>query len=352
MDKILSKKIFLAGAERNILSFLKKTKLTPTEKENIFLKAKKEIRRFVHSVCLSEKGEKFFLKARIMKRREVLKQLKHEISVYKSLNKVSKNQKLNFLFPSILKSGKFRNIDWYLRNYREGKLAGEMMKDFGFRKNFLKNFPPKKMAEALISLQKIPAEILGLKLYKHGGWWYLQDFNYYKQTSLKFFLASPFNQNLLTKKEIKFAENILRNNKNFLDEKASFLTHGDLYPNNILLTPDREIVLLDWELMHLNNPSFDICFVWLLSKNDKKWQKDFFNLTVKNKGEEFEKLFRISLISLSIRFADAYWQGLKKRRHQGYPLSSLVKSPVFSYLKFSIKIFKSALFEPKKIYDE
>ncbi len=342
MREISNQKIFLAGAKENINRLFKKLNLRQTEREDIYLKAEKGGKRFAYSVCFDREEKKFFFKARIVKNREVLKQLKQEISVYRALKKVSQKRKLDFFFPSMGKAGKFQNIDWYLRNYQEGELAGEMMKGFGFKKSFLRKCPVPKIAKAIVSLEKIPAKSLGLRLEKHGGWWYWQDFKYYKNTFLKFFLPSPFNQGLLTKQELKATEIIFKKNKKFLDQKADVLTHGDFYPNNFLFTPVKKILILDWELLHLNNPAFDPCFVWLLAKNDRKWQKEFFSEMLKNKNREFKKCFRICLLSLNIRFASACWESLRQKKNKKSALSSL---------KFFLDNFKTALFEPEKFYE-
>ncbi|MDI6883212.1 MAG: phosphotransferase [Patescibacteria group bacterium] len=335
------------GIEKKIPQLFQELKINPIKKENILKKIKEGMGRFYNPICEDKKKRKYFLKVRIMKSKEVSRQLKHEIEVYQFLKKASEKFSLNFIFPSILKKGNFQNLDWYLRNFEEGKLAGDMMEDFGYKKFFLNNLSPEKFIKAILSLQKLPEIYLrDLKLFKHGGWWYSQDFKHYQRTLFKFFLKSPFNQNLLTKKEVEKAQEILEKNKKFLDEMSFYPSHGDLYPNNILITNNKKLLILDWELFHLNNQFFDLCFVWLLSHRNKDWQKKFFDLIIKNRPENFEWLFQLVLISLTSRFLGACWQALRKKK-KNYPFSLIIKSREFTLLKYFIKIFKLAILGPK-----
>lgn len=333
----------LKKVDKKIQKLFKKLKIEPLEKENILGKIKSGMGRFYYGTCQDKNGKKYFLKVRVMNSREVLRQFKAEVKVYQFLNNISKKYPLEFLFPSILKAGKFEGLDWYLRDFEEGKLAGEMRDDLGYKKFFLEKCSPQRVSKALFSLQKIPKESAkDLKLYIHGGWWYEQDFNHYKRTFLKFFLKSPFNQNLLQKEEILMASKKLKENYEFLDKTALFLTHGDFYPNNLLITNKGKLLILDWELLHLNNQCFDLCFAWLLSHRDKNWQKEFFNLITHHQSPEFKKLLPLILISLSTRFTNACWQKIRKMK-KVLPFDKVIKSREFATLKYYLNIFKKAV---------
>lgn len=333
--------LYFKKAEEKITPLIKKLGLKDLNKKGFWPKALEGMGRFYISKCLDNKKNKYLFKARIMKSREVLKQMRHEVAVYRFFQKTPS---LKFLFPSLSKEGKSQGIDWYLRPYQEGLLGGNMGKDLGFTKKFLSLYSPSQVAEAIISLQKIPLKKLkSLNLYKHGGWWYYQDFYHYKNTFFKFFLKSPLNCGLIKKDIIPLIENIFNKNKNFLDDEAKIFTHGDLYPNNFLILPSQKIFILDWELAHLNNPTFDTCFIWMLSNRDKKWQKKFLDLIIKNSDKNFERLFQISLISLSIRFASACWQKLRTEKKGNSNVSFLMKSPAFHFLKHYLKILNQTV---------
>lgn len=337
--------LYFKKTEKKIIPLIKKLGLKDLNKKGFWPKALEGMGRFYISKCLDDKKNKYLFKARIMKSREVLKQMRHEVAVYKFFQKTPS---LKFLFPSLSKSGKFQGIDWYLRPYQEGILGGNMGKDLGFTKKFLNKYSPSQVAEAILSLQRIPLKTLKpLNLYKHGGWWYYQDFYHYKNTFFKFFLKSPLNSGLIKKEIVPSIENILNKNKKFLDNEVTIFTHGDLYPNNFLILPDKKIFILDWELAHLNNPTFDTCFIWLLSSRDKKWQREFFDLIMKNSGKNFEKLFQLSLISLSIRFASACWQKLRTEKRGNSNLSVLMKSSAFHFLKYYLKILNQTVASEK-----
>jgi thiamine kinase-like enzyme len=333
----------LKEVDKKIFELFKELKIEPIQKENILKKINQGLRRFYTPVCKDEEGKKILLKIRVLKSRLVSKQLKGEVKVLHFLKRISKKFNLNFLFPSILKVGRFQNLNFCLKNFEEGKLAGQVLRDFGYKKFFLKDVSPDKMAKAISSLQKIPDTYFkNLKLYKRGGLSYLKNFIYYKKTFFKFFLKSQFNQEIIKKNEIEKAEEILKKNKKFLDEMAKFPTHGDLYPNNILVTKDKKLFILDWESFHLDNQFFDPCFVWLWAHKNEKWQKKFFNLIIKNSPEGFEKLFPSVVISLTIRSIEPCWYVLKQMK-KIYPLPEIFKSYEFNLLKYYLGVFKKAI---------
>lgn len=333
----------LKEVDKKVYRLFKELKIEPIQKENILKKINQGLRRFYTAVCKDERGRKTLLKVKAMNSRLVSRQLEWEIKVYHFLDRVSKKHNLNFLFPSILKVGKFQSLDFYLKNFEEGKLAGKVLKDFGYKNFFLKEVSPERIFKAISSLQKIPNTYFkNLKLYKRGGLSYFKNFIYYKKTFFKFFLKSPFNQDIIKKNEIEKAEEILKKNKKFLDETAKFPTHGDLYPNNILITKDQKLLILDWESFHLDNRFFDPCFVWLLAHKNKKWQKNFLNLIIKNFPEDFEKLFPLVVIFLTIRFIEPCWYALKQMK-KTYPLPEIFKSYEFNLLKYYLGVFKKTI---------
>lgn len=342
---------FLKNVEKKIPCLLEKLGLRILDKNYPVEKALKQKARFYIVICKDRQKNKYLFKARLQKTREVLKDIKREIEVFRLLSKINREKKFPFLLPQFIKQGIYKGVHWYLREYQEGELAGQMKFDFGFKNFFLKNCPPQEFAKALLSLQEVPLlRLRKLKLYKHGGWWYSQDFRYYKNTFIKAFLNSKLNKNLLSQDDIEKIEKVFKENKKFLDKKTNRLSHGDLYPNNILFTPEKKISILDLGLVHLNNSSFDPAMVWLDGRKNRKWQREFLKFFLEREGNDFKKLFQISLISLTVRLA-GYCHWCLTRNKNEYPtLSSKFQSPVFSILVYYLKTLKLALYDPEKIY--
>lgn len=244
--------------------------------------------------------EELFLKIKLQENIKVTKDINREIGIYKVLNKRFK-QKERF-FPQLISYGKYKNLFWFLQKREKGKLTGEMNKDFGMKKGFLSTVSPSRIAKLIFLYQNVKPNI---DLYCRGGWWYWQDFNHYKESFLDKFVNSKLNRNLLSRKDIRLAEKILEKNKKILDKEAVYLSHSDLYPNNLLFTKERKFIILDWGLVNLNNFAFDVAFIYLLAHRSKSWQENFLNTYLNHRKEKnrFKELFKIALISLTVRFA-------------------------------------------------
>lgn len=267
----------------------------------------KEERKFYYQ---SVEG-KLFLKTKIKEGRKVLKEIKTEIEICKTLKE--RFDEKNRFFPKLISAGKYKNLDWFLEKKEKGIFGGEMEKDFRIKKEFLKKLKPEKFAKIIFLYQKIKPEI---SLYLHGGWWFERDFEYHRRNFLEKFVNSSLNKNLISRKEINLAQEVMMGNKKFLDSSAKFLCHGDLYPNNLILNEEGNLIILDWGLSTFNNLAFDVAFIYLMAQTIPQWQekflKHFLNL-IKDK-EEFKVLFRIDAISLANRFAaQCYYLKLKER---------------------------------------
>jgi len=275
-----------------------------------------------------------FLKTAIQRRKKLKIQLKREIKMCKFLEKKFEN-KIRF-FPELTDSGKYKNLFWLLEKLEKGKLSGKMENDFGMRKNFLFKISPSFFAKLIHLYQNLRPNISNT----HGGYWYLHDFNRYKNNFLKEFVLSKLNKNLLSQKEIKFIERILKENKKFLDKEAKYLSHGDLYPNNLMLNKERELIILDWGLANFNNLAFDVAFIYLMAYRLPGWQKNFLNDYLKSIKEKnkFKKLFKLSLISLTIRLAAFCYFRLKEKPDK----------KIFSIFKKHIRALKNAINLEKK----
>lgn len=319
----------LKNIKQNIFSLFKKLKLK-LETENL-KKLENSIvgkKRFYTDLV----NNNLFLKVKLQKRKEVKRDLEREIEIYKILKKKFP-EKLRF-FPKLISEGKHKNLYWMLEKAERGKLGGIMDEDFGMKKSFLLKISPSYLARLIFLYQNLKPKF---PLYKHGGWWYWQDFNGYRVKFLNEFINSKLNKNLLTLEDINLAQEILRKNKNFLDKTVHYLSHGDLYPNNFILNEEGKLIILDWGLANFNNSAFDVAFIYLLTHRVPAWQESFLNayLQYVKEKNKFKKLFNLALISLTIRFASHCYFNLEKRKE------------VFSVFKKHLKIFKKAVAKSK-----
>jgi len=319
----------LKNIKQNIFSLFKKLRLK-LETENL--------KKVENSIVVKKRfytdlvNNNLFLKIKLQKRKEVKRDLEREIEIYKILKKKFP-EKLRF-FPKLISEGKHKNLHWMLEKAEKGKLGGIMDEDFGMKEGFLLKISPRYLAHLIFLYQNLKPKF---PLYKHGGWWYWQDFNGYRVKFLNEFINSKLNKNLLTLEDINLAQEILRKNKNFLDKTIHYLSHGDLYPNNFIINEEGKLIIFDWGLANFNNSAFDVTFIYLLAHRSPNWQRDFYNayLQCLKEKDKFKKLFNLALISLTIRFATHCYFNLK------------TKKEVFSIFKKHIKVLKRAIIELK-----
>lgn len=330
----------LKKLRENIPLLFKKLKLPFSEKTAVKLDAYLKVKERFFTIVAEKNGKKVILKIRLQDNKYVADDLTRETKLYRFLrNNISRHK---ILIPQIITSGKFRNLQWYLREYQEDILAGIMDEDHGYKKGFLKNISPQKVSDAVSAYQSIPLKKLKkIKLRRQGGWWYKFDFDFYQKTFLKKFVSSKLSKNLLARKDIKLISEIFEKNTKFLDDEAKCLTHGDLYPNNILMIYSQNISLLDWGISHLNNQAFDPAFIYLSAWRDEKWRNKFLKVCLKRQKDKtkFAKLFQISLMSLTVRFSGHCWRFLENRS-----VSKNEKKKIFSILENHLKILKNALY--------
>lgn len=296
----------LKNLEKNVNSLFKKLgKEIKKEKLKKFIDKGK---RFYYDF-LDEK----FIKVKIKEEKKVLRELRTEVEIYRTFGKKFKEKER--FFPKLLSFGKYKNLDFIVEKKERGIFGGEMEKDFRIKKSFLKKIDPKKFSEIIFLYQRIKPKF---KLYLHGGWWFERDFEYHKKNFLEKFLKSKLNKNLLFQRDINLATKIMEKNKNFLDQKAKYLCHGDLYPNNLILNEKKNLIILDWSMATFNNLAFDVAFIYLMANSLPVWQEKFLKSYLKmiNEREEFKELFRIDLISLANRFASQCYQLKLKEKFQ------------------------------------
>lgn len=282
--------------EQKINKTLEKLGLSIIDKDFTIERDQKNKKRFFMPICINKRGKKYFFKSRFQDADELLVALKREIEFNEKITPIISSINPHFVTPGIIKKGEDKQgYTWFYRECYEGKFAGAMDTDSGIKIDFLNKYSPQDFALKLFSLQKETLKIKKIiKLHCHNYHWYKADFDYYFHTKIL--------QKLIPK-ELKKISQLLEENKTLLNRNTDFLTHGDFYPNNILLSND-QLVVIDWELVHLNNQAFDFAFIWLNSFRNPKWQKEFLKTyfqKVKDKTK-FKKLFRIVVLTLCLRF--------------------------------------------------
>ncbi|MEK7166935.1 MAG: phosphotransferase [Patescibacteria group bacterium] len=283
-------------AKQKITETLKQLKLSILDKNFTVEKNIQNTKRFFMPICADKQGKKYFFKARFQNTDELFLALKKEIEFNKNISPIISSKNPHFITPGIIKSGRDKQgYIWFYRECYEENFAGFMDVDSGMTKEFLDKCSPQDFALKLFSLQKNTFKIKKtMQLHSHNYHWYKADFDYYFYTEI---LQKEI------PRELKKIKQLFEKNKILLNRNANWLTHGDLYPNNILIS-NNQLVIIDWELVHLNNQAFDLIFIWMNAFRNPKWQQDFLKTyfqKIKNKIN-FQKLFRIVGLTLCLRF--------------------------------------------------
>jgi len=305
----------IPGVKKQIAATMDHLKIKPCDpKKTVDYFIKQEKRFYMPRVC-DKKNNQYFFKARLQDTDEVYRSAHKEIQFHKKIKPFAQQVRKHFIIPEYYDSGKGKNgFIWLKREYQNGSFAGNMDLDLGLTNQFFRKIKPANFAQALIAFQKLTPKVSkALKVPRHGFHWYQTDFQFYKYVrSLQ----------RLYQEEVSFVEKFLKSQRSLVNKNANILSHGDLYPNNIMVNQKNQLVLFDWEMLNLNNAAFDPCFIYLLAWRNRNWQKQFLkSIYQKQKNKKlFKQLWQISLFSLTLRFLghaqitrrQSYWRQMKK----------------------------------------
>lgn len=263
--------------------------------------------------------------------KSVLKKNAPEIGVKFSKFLDTKNHPLRRYIPRHMPYG------WdgfsYLREHFEGEVCGDSTYQFGFTNRAFKTLKPKEIVEVIRMLQNInQKEAFGGKLETRDSNWYLRCLVETKEAL----------NELVGRGMYKKVQSQMSNMKSLIDKETKYLANGDLHPKNILLVDARptpyapDFVILDWDILHLNNPAYDLSFLYLWGWRNKLWQKRIV-AAYKKENPDFEMCFKFCVAYLSSQLI----------KHARITLKSLIqgweverKTLAEKFLKVMIKEFK------------
>ncbi|MBI2985030.1 MAG: phosphotransferase [Candidatus Kerfeldbacteria bacterium] len=248
--------------------------------------------------------------------------LREEISIQRVFAAYERLHQPRFDSPSFLASGGRGRWRWLLRKYWTGAFAGDMVTHFGLSPSFCRRIRPEIMAGVVRDIRAMtPFVSARITLPIHDVGWYRLDFNYYQREFWQPFLRHPLNT-AWRPADVRRLESHFRRAKVFLRHRATAFTHGDLYPNNIMVQSGRrKIVLFDWELSHRNLPTFDAVMVWLMAWQQPTWRQVFRDACLRSLGRsaDTDRAWNLAQLSLTIRLAGFCFIRLAGRQPERYP---------------------------------
>ncbi len=307
--------------------------------------------RFYMTPVRTEAGQLAWFKASLQDSPWLRSGLREEIRVQQSFAAYESKHRPRFDSPSYIGSDDDRRgYIWLLRKYWEGSYAGDMNEYFGFSPLFMRRVSPVVFANILNDVRGMTAFMRRrIPLKKHVSGWYLLDFHYYRKHFFPQLLQHPLNPGF-KRSDVDGLEELIHQHAGFFQRHATTFTHGDLYPNNIMLRPTsgRNVVLFDWELSHLNLPTFDVAMAYLHAWRRPVWQKQFYkrSLTLLGSSPTTRTAWRLAMISLATRLAGFGLLRLTNSQPERYPKLPAAQRPAME------KLFRHHINELWKAYQQ
>lgn len=285
--------------------------------------AKKKLRVYMTPVKTTA-GQVVWFKSSLQDWAWVRQTLREEIRVHRALAEYDAAQHPSFGTPSYIAGHDDRHgLVWFLRKYFHGLVAGDMNDEFGYSDQFFRRVTPIMMARVWRDVRAMTPFIRRrLTPPTHHLGWYMTDWQYYQKTFWRPILNHRFNPGW-TKSDVDGLTGWLVEQRATLARHATVFTHGDMYPNNLMISPatSRPVVLFDWELSHYNLPTFDPVMVYLQAWRRPRWQAAFATKVMADLGHSSnaKRHWAIARLSLATRLGAFAFHRLTNSLPERYP---------------------------------
>jgi serine/threonine protein kinase len=292
--------ILIKGIEKKIEKKLKELNLRPGISPRGFLKIHKTGKHRYFSPCLRRDGELIAFYARLHDNLDAKEKFVREINFLKRLRK--SDLKIKKIIPQILDYGIEKDFEWFEREYPKAPTLG-------YSRNLTqKPFPGmiEKITEAILEISKIsPNNFPGLKKFNCQ--------NYFGNGVYEDLIK----KGLISREISEKFRRIIKKNFPLLEKENRYFCHGDMNLGNIL-SDKKNIWLIDWELIHLNNFAYDIGYLWAhLWEAKSSFRNELINSYLEKLNSQkflkFKKLLPIVVSYLSLGGIELKKEGEKIR---------------------------------------
>lgn len=319
----MAKYKLIPNATARINSLMAELHLRPLNPKHTPAQAIKDRARFYMGPMVKRRGQIVWFKTSLQDMVWLRRGLREEMRVQKAFADYERAHRPHFDSPSWLAGGDDHHGGlWLMRKYWQDTYAGDMDTTFGLTNAFLNRVPAKAMAAVLADVRSMSGFMTKrLTLDRHRLDWYLLDFHYYRRHFFPLWLPHKLNPGWKIA-DVQRLEKTLRDHHTFFNRQAKTFTHGDMYPNNIMVRGgQRPVVLFDWELSHLNLPTFDAVMIYLQAWRQPRWQQAFRDATLRLLGadEGAKTAWRLAMISLATRLTAFCFLRLTNGQPDRYP---------------------------------
>lgn len=288
------------------VSQLAKETISDPTKHSFYTKAK------------NPQGDKLFLKVRIYNTLKEKTLIRHEIWMANFLRK-TKNNLLRKITSSYLKTN-INKIDWLIKKFDLGRFLGSR---YELDKSLFTKKDLDSVVKILDLIQHIPPKIKERRIPSLEKW---NFFKYKKEFFKEIKKYSSWLKKYIKSAKIEKVRELFVNSRNILDKYARVLAHGDFQPANFIKTK-QGIKIIDWDLIHINNPLYDASYFWVHMWRRPKLRRFFIEQYLcKSRNKEAYRLFRLDSLYLIFIQLGSLVKYLKKR-------DVLRKKAFFTHLK-------------------
>lgn len=279
--------------ENKIEETLVELKLKPEVSVQEFIKKTKGAKHRYSSLCRNNKGEKVIFYARLHEDKDAKTKMTREISFFKK----SRNLKISKYVPEVYSSRKEKGLEWLSREYFKTPILG--LNERLDRK--IKNKEAEALTEAVFQIQNTELEALkGVSLEVFPVKNYLKS---------KDQLSRLIKKKIISQTKAQEIKRVLEENKSLLEKENKYFCHGDLNLGNIIISKET-IKIIDWESIQINNPAFDIAYLfthlWQAPKTIRKTLiSSYLALFSKEQRAVFLQLFPVVIFYLAVHGIEA-----------------------------------------------
>ncbi len=179
--------------------------------------------------------------------------------------------------------------DYLSQPFLTWQLAGDTVKTCGLEEKAFVHINPEKLGRALGQMQKLVFSAPNLEIRRAD--FYLGNIVQFKQA-----LREELGADSASK-----VEDFLRGKKGLVDRYSRFLSNGDLHPQNIMYQ-DNKFMLIDWDLLQINNPAWDLAAPYVWGWRNKEWGERLLGEFKKQATiplPDFEKILAFDVVYLA-----------------------------------------------------
>lgn len=306
-------KILIPGIDEKIEKILRELELKTEVSPESFLKIHKTGKHRYSTEALTPEGEKVAFYARLHDNADAKTKFGREIVFLERIRK--SNFPIKKVIPRIINWGIEKDFEWMVREYPSPA-------PLEHNRSLIQNQLPgmiRKITKLVLEISDISPKIVrGLKKFNCQN--YLSK-NLYKGLVDKQIITRELAQDILK---------IIKGNIPLAQKENHYLCHGDLNLGNIL-ADKKEIWLIDWELIQLNNFGYDIGYLWThLWEAKKDFRRSLMESFIKKLAPErfgkFKKLLPLVASYLSLGGIELKIEGEKKeilRRRRNFYVNLL-----------------------------